>query len=234
MQRLINLMQKETAQRIESVYAKPLAGEELIAELNRVLDLLAEQWELRFDREAEMIAARFARRIDNHTKAALLQQFKTLNEAFKARRVTEVSEAMQNAVVTNVALIKSIPIEFHRRIRAVAITSLSRGRDLHFLQKSIRETYEVSKRRAALIARDQANKVTNELAVQRSLSVGITRGIWQHVPGTYSSRKSHLAMDGKEFDLAQGIYDKDAGRFVKPGELIACNCRYRAIIPGIE
>ena len=234
MQRLINDMQRDALKRINAVYSKPLNGDELNAELNRIIDNMSEQWDRRFDRESRKIAAQFLKRIDNYTASVLLQQFKTINEDYRARRVLEVDQAMQAAIEINVSLIKSIPEQFHKRIRAIATTTLSHNRDLHFMQKLIRHTSGVTKRRAVLIAKDQANKVTNELAIHRSLSVGITRGIWQHVPGKYSSRRSHVKMDGEEFDLAQGLYDADEGRYVKPGELIACNCRYRPIIPGIR
>lgn len=234
MQRLVDAMQKDYLKQIEAVYAKDLNGDEFNAELNRTIAKLSDKWSQRFDHNAERLAWRFMRKVDQRTAAALAVQLKEISADYKARRTMDVSRVMQEAVTKNVSLIKTIPEQFHRRIEAMVTTSMSHQRDLHFLTKSIRESYDVSSRRAALIARDQANKITNEIAIQRSLSAGITRGIWQHIPGKYSSRKTHLAMDGKAFDLTEGMWDADEGKCVKPGELIACNCRYRAIIPGFE
>lgn len=232
LQRLIDAMQKDVLNRITPLYEKGLSEEALDNELKKVIAGLADTWDSRFDREAARISKKFLRQLDQHTASTLHAQFKTINADYKARRTMEVDTILQKAVERNVALIKSIPEQFHRRVQAMAASSLSHNRDLHFLKKSLQGVFEITQKRAELIARDQANKVTNDLAVQRSLAVGITEGIWQHVPGKYSSRKTHLKMDGQKFDLSQGLYDSDAGQFVKPGELIACNCRYRPVIPG--
>lgn len=227
-------MQKDAYTRIVAVYEKNLSDEELLTELNEVINSLEDRWNSRFDREAEKIAKRFIRQIDQRTASTINAQLKTINADYKARRTMKIDQVMQAAIEQNVSLIKSIPEQFHRRVQAMAVTSLSHNRDLHFLKKSLQSSFDISKKRAELIARDQANKVTNNLAVQRSLAVGITHGIWQHVPGKYSSRKTHLKMDGQKFELSQGIYDTDAGQYVKPGELVACNCRYMAVIPGLD
>lgn len=234
LQRVTEEMQRNYLRKITAVYERGLSGDAFNDEMNKVLKRLADKWTQGFDSRAEQIARRFTHRIDRHTAKVLQAQFKKISADYKARQVIGVNQTLLTAVENNVALIKSIPVQLHNRISAVAVTSFSHNRDLQFMTKVINESCGVSKRRAALIARDQANKITNELAVQRSLAVGVTRGIWQHVPGTYSSRKTHLAMDGQEFDLTQGLYDSDVGRFVKPGELIACNCRYMAVIPGID
>jgi uncharacterized protein with gpF-like domain len=88
--------------------------------------------------------------------------------------------------------------------------------------------------RAALIARDQMNKATNNLAAAEAESVGASKGRWLHIPGVYSSRITHEAFDGKEFDLDTGLYDEDVGRYVKPGELPMCNCSFEVLIPGFQ
>ena len=36
---------------------------------------------------------------------------------------------------------------------------------------------------------------------------GATKGRWIHVPGRYSSRITHVHMDGEVFDLNVGLYD---------------------------
>ncbi len=38
-------------------------------------------------------------------------------------------------------------------------------------------------------------------------------------------------MNGKRFRLDEGLYDSAVGRKVLPGELVACNCTFRAVIP---
>ena len=58
-------------------------------------------------------------------------------------------------------------------------------------------------------------------------SLGAKTGIWVHVPGMYSSRKTHKAMDGKRFNLDEGLYDEAVGKKVLPGVLPFCRCVFR-------
>ena len=43
----------------------------------------------------------------------------------------------------------------------------------------------------------------------------------------YSSRQTHKAMDGKRFNLDEGLYDPAVGRKVMTGELPFCRCVFR-------
>jgi len=47
-------------------------------------------------------------------------------------------------------------------------------------------------------------------------------------------RKTHIAMDGKSYRIAEGMYDSAEGKYVLPGELINCRCTSRAVIPAFE
>ena len=46
-----------------------------------------------------------------------------------------------------------------------------------------------------------------------------------------TSRRTHQQMDGKEYIIAEGMYDSAVGYKVKPGELPGCQCVNRLIIP---
>ena len=72
-----------------------------------------------------------------------------------------------------------------------------------------------------------------EMALKREVreELGITEGIWVHVPGRYTSRKTHMAMNGKRFKLSEGLYDSDVGKKVVPGECPFCRCVYRSVLP---
>ena len=45
-------------------------------------------------------------------------------------------------------------------------------------------------------------------------------------------RPSHVRMNGKTYDVKQGMWDSAEGRYVFPGELINCRCTSRSVIPG--
>ena len=103
-----------------------------------------------------------------------------------------------------------------------------------WLQHLIETIDQRTKERTNLLARDQSNKVTQTYAVINAQSVGATKGKWIHVPGKYSSRITHIHMDGKVFDLNAGLYDNDVGKYVKPGELPYCQCQFSVLLPGFD
>ena len=95
------------------------------------------------------------------------------------------------------------------------------------LYQTLLDIEGVTERKAQLIAMDQTNKATQELELAQSRELGIKTGTWVHIPGEKTSRKSHEEMDGKEFDLDEGLFDYEVGKNVKPGELPYCRCTYR-------
>ena len=95
----------------------------------------------------------------------------------------------------------------------------------------LEKRYGVTRRRADLIARDQANKATEAIKRVEGQHLGVKVGIWVHIPGTKTSRATHKAMNGKPFLLSEGMYDSAVGRKVLPGELVACACTYRDFVP---
>ena len=109
--------------------------------------------------------------------------------------------------------------------------SIIQGRDVASLRDELQGRFGVTRNRAKLIARDQSNKAFQAIKRAENQQLGIKEGIWVHVPGTKSSRKTHMRMNGKRFKLNEGLYDSDVKRKVLPGELVACNCVYRAVIP---
>ncbi|ELV4297825.1 phage head morphogenesis protein, partial [Salmonella enterica] len=92
--------------------------------------------------------------------------------------------------------------------------------------------YGITRRRAALIARDQNNKATSVMQSARQRSVGITEGIWRHSRAGKTWRPSHVKANGKRFDLRKGMFLD--GKWVLPGEEINCKCGWEAVISGLE
>lgn len=87
-------------------------------------------------------------------------------------------------------------------------------------------------KRAARVALDQSNKVSQGIQRANCASLGIKEAVWIHVPGEYSSRETHIEMNGKKFDMNKGLFDSDVGRPVLPAELPYCRCICRPVIPA--
>jgi SPP1 gp7 family putative phage head morphogenesis protein len=110
--------------------------------------------------------------------------------------------------------------------------SVARGRDLGGMTKEMEERYGITRRRAALISRDQNNKATAIITRVRQRELGITEAIWLHSSAGKHPRPSHVAMNGKRYLIAEGMEDPDEGRKILPGELVNCRCVSRSVIPG--
>jgi len=113
--------------------------------------------------------------------------------------------------------------------------SVRSGRDLTGLAADIEKTFQTTRGRAVVIARDQNNKATEALSSIRMKSVGITQAVWIHSGRGKQPRPAHVAMHGKPFELGgpeAGLFDSDEGRNVLPAELINCDCTKAPLVPA--
>ena len=93
---------------------------------------------------------------------------------------TPMNNALQATITENVGLIRSIPERYFTEVEGLVMRSVARGRDLSYLTDELQKRYGITRRRAALIARDQNNKATSVMQAARQKSLGITQGIWRH------------------------------------------------------
>lgn len=202
---------------------------------NRRLQQLIDAIKARFGRyiseweaeEMDVIASKFIGKIDKQTKAGLIANLKKAGIVIDFHISALHQPLLEEMVASNVNLIKSIAPKYFDKLTNVVIDSALKGRDMASIFKHIKDLNTVTERRAELIAIDQTNKATQALNVMQTKDIGIKKGIWIHIPGEKSSRKTHIAMNGKIFDLDEGLYDEDVGRNVLPGELPYCRCDFR-------
>ena len=228
---LIDKMQRSVVWWISAAYRK---REKQITQdagparsLAEELQSVMRDWQRDFDKAAEDMARWFAendvRHVRNSTreafKAAGLGELFTVKFRYMSRHERDV---LQSIIIENVNLIKSIPQQYLTEVQGLVQRCVQNGRDLGYLREELQKRYEITKRRAATIARDQTNKATENLSRARMQSLGVTRGIWIHTSAGKTYRETHVKMDGKEFDLSKGMYDSAVGREVFPGELVNC------------
>lgn len=210
------------------------------------------QWLKRWNWLASWLAPRAVGKVNGTTTQSMAEAFKAAGYTVKFDKTRFLTDAAQAAIRDNVELITSIPEQYLARIEQIVLEGVSRGNDLAYMTEEIRHTYEVAamheasqeardalrkaQRRAKWIARDQLDKACQAIQRERDKQLGITEGIWVHLPGQFTSRKTHIAMDGKRFKLDgpdAGLFDSDLGRNVVPGEAILCRCTYRRILPDL-
>lgn len=202
------------------------AFSDLVKELRR----LEREWMKKTNVFATETANWFSKKIQGYTAITLQTEMKKkdfvrlgFDLKFKYHSVKE--RAMFKSIVTqNVNLIKSIASEHLTQVTGVVLRGIESGHDLNRMTEALKKSFGVTERRAAMIARDQTNKSTQNLSRQRLTDYGVTKGKWMHTSAGKTYRDSHVEMDGEIYDLEEGCYDPDYGDFIQPGELVNCHC----------
>ena len=208
---------------------------------------LLRQWERNFRELADTLPRWFVSKIRGYVTRNLAEQTRPLRDAglgfnIKFSYMSQKERQTFAAIVAeNVSLIKSIARESLTQVEGIVLRSIEDGHDLETLTKRLHHQFGVSERRAAMIARDQTNKATNNLSRQRLLSYGVTKGIWMHTSAGKTYRDTHIeeaesgGMNGQEYDIREGCYDPNpnVSRNIQPGELVNCRCVCRPLIPTL-
>jgi SPP1 gp7 family putative phage head morphogenesis protein len=136
-----------------------------------------------------------------------------------------LQKLLDDRIVENVKLIKSIPKEYFTRVR-VAITQGRRKGDLDFsikkdvdkLLKEVGKIGEITENRAKLIARDQVSKTNSALNEFRQQDIGVTHYTWR-TSGDERVREEHKANNGKKF-----AWKSPPSKTGHPGHDVQCRC----------
>lgn len=193
---------------------------------------LATRWQRRFDDLASVLSRRFADRALSNSDVSLSNAMEKAGATVKFTMTPEMNDVYQGVIGEQVGLIKSIASEHLTQVEGLVMRSVQRGRDLGQLSEELQKRYGVTKKRAALIARDQNNKATAVLQSTRQQALGIKEGVWRHSNAGKVPRHSHVKASGKKFLLAKGMLID--GDYIMPGELINCRCTWSPVIPGFD
>lgn len=221
----------------------PETDREVAAAWNRILSTIASVRTLAklVDPEAEkVVVERIGRGVISFNRAKV-RDFIAADprEAWKKRvmmiDVADVvpEELLQGFIAENVDLITSIPETTFDRMERVIRKSLSAGADPKTLAKIIEESFDVSKSRARLIARDQVAKANGQITRKTHEDAGVTRYRWvtardERVRGNPAGlwpEGRHFDLDGKVFSWREPpIVDPKRGRREHPGGDYQCRC----------
>jgi SPP1 gp7 family putative phage head morphogenesis protein len=204
--------------------------------LRMTIGKLKKQWLKRFNdvakNLAEYVAADIRANTDRQMKSMLKKAMVPITVKFDMTPAQK--DIMHATVQANVSLIKSIPEQYLKGVEGAVMRSVQQGRDLGKLTKELRTKFGVTKRKAAEIARDQNNKATSAFQRARQIELGIEEAIWMHSHAGKKPRPTHVAMNGKRYDVKKGMWDSAEKEFILPGTLINCRCTSRSVIPGFS
>lgn len=201
-----------------------------VVSLRTLLRHLGLRWQRRFDRMAKDIAEDFATRAQSDFDFAFRKRLREAGFTVQFRPTERMVSAYRATVAENVSLIKSVPQQFLKDVEGAVWRSALKGGAAYELSTEIRAKYGIAARRAAFIAQDQSAKARTTFEQSRRTELGITHAIWRHSHAGRTPRPSHVAMDGKKFEIAKGMWDSAEQAFIQPGYLPRCRCTSRAVI----
>lgn len=201
-------------------------------EMRRTVRKLARRWQAKFDAMAPELATYFALAATDRTDRQLQEILRRGGWSVRFKMSRAQNDVFQATVAENVGLIKSIASQHLAQVQGDVMRSVASGRDLGALTKTLQESYGVTKRRAATIARDQNNKATATMTRVRQHELGITEAVWMHSSGGKHPRPEHVAANGKRYPIAKGMFLE--GKWTWPGVEINCRCVSKSVIPGFD
>lgn len=199
--------------------------------MTEILDRLTDRWAKRFASFSAMLSKRTVTGILSRVRNARRQELKDFGFNIKISKSRVMDERVQALIQANATDIEGLPLAYSSRVAKLVSNAVASGMDRVTLVSDLNKGLGISLRKAKNIARDQTNKATQALAQVEDEEIGFTEGTWIHVPGRKTSRKTHIKMDGKRFNLKEGLYDSEVKRNVTPGSLWLCACTYRPVIP---
>lgn len=205
-------------------------------DLERELTDLGAQWQERFYSAAPKMARWFAKSTERRSGDAMRKILKDAGVSVKFQMTPVMRDVFEATVAENVGLIKSIPQKYHTEVEGLVMRSVTAGRDLGYLTDELQARYGITRRRAALIARDQNDKATASMTRVRQQELGIEEAVWLHSHGGKEPRRTHLANSGNRYKVSEGWHDPDpkVNRRIWPGELVNCRCVSKSIVKGFS
>ena len=192
---------------------------------------LVERWQGKFDEMAPTVAESFLKNSFQGTDNAMRQALRDAGWSIEFTLTPAMRDAFEASLAENVGLIKSIPAQYLQEVQGIVMRNYASGRNVRAMAEEIRARYKVASNRAWLIARDQANKANSVVQRARQTELGITQAIWLHSHAGKTPRPTHVAMNGKRYDVAKGMYDSAVKKWIFPGELVGCRCVGRSVLP---
>lgn len=205
---------------------------EQLKQLKLILSRLGVRWEKTFQAAANDLARKFAASALRGHDTAFGDSLRRAGFSVKLQTTPAIDEALRAIYQQNVELIHSIPAEHLAAVQELIQDSVESGRSLKEVTHLLRDRYDITLRRAALIARDQNNKATATIHKTRQKEVGITHAQWIHTSASVHPREEHEGWDGQPYPIDTGMYSEEDGEFVWPGTPINCGCTCLSIVPG--
>nr|WP_315116506.1 phage minor head protein [uncultured Neisseria sp.] len=127
----------------------------------------------------------------------------------------------------NIKLIKSIPSQYLDQLHGKIVAAVRAGKPSKVIAEVVRETFDLPRNRAKLIARDQIGKLNGQLTMARQKNIGVENYVWR-TSLDERVREEHKHREGEKFSWDEPPKDGH------PGNPINCRCSAEAVFPDLE
>lgn len=232
LQSLVDEMQRAYAREMRAVFNElgPVTQDASLASQARIrLNALSERFYRLFSRRAPSIVDRMMGQVDKYSTSSLNMSLKELSGGLTLKTTVmpaSLQEAVTAATAENVALIKSIPEQYHTQIQGAVMRSVQPGGNgLADVTEALKKYDGITESRVKIIAQDQVRKATSAMNTERAKALGVRKFEWRHSGGGADPRKEHQRMNGEIFSYDDPpVIDSRTGERGFPGQLINCRC----------
>lgn len=138
-------------------------------------------------------------------------------------RLSDVQDILTESIERNTTLIRDLNGRTKSRVEAILYDAQVNRRTKREVVAALSEAMGITKRRARLIASDQAHKLNIALTAFRNEQLGIKSYIWDTRKDD-RVRPGHRVREGKLFQWAHPPWDGH------PGFAVACRCAARSVV----
>lgn len=187
------------------------------------------------DKRLEKIARQYTGRVNRRNASEFYSRVsKRIGISQQELEATEGLTSQINAFQLETAQwIKKMRDDTMAQWTSNTLRDMAEGKTLPEILSQFDGMIEKRNRHAEMVARTQISTFNSLVSKTRARNLGIEKAVWV-TSKDERVRSSHAARDGKEFDLADGLFSSTDGKTLLPGVDYQCRCDYRMIIPGME
>lgn len=197
-------------------------------EVNALIDQMAEQF-LRDNsvEKLKQVSLQYAKRTSDYQREEL---HKVTREALGVDVVLSepwLDPVLRAHAAENVALIRSVPEQYFTEVEKLVLRGVREGVRPETIAADIEDRFGVAESRAALIAKDQTNKLFGDLNKERQHDLGVEKFVWR-TSNDERVRESHAELEGEVFSWDDPPTVE--GEVAIPGSAILCRCTAEPVL----
>lgn len=226
---ILNKAQKELELSVYPLidsYTKKFFTDTTQKEIFDQINAISKSISIPLENYATKIAGLFTNNVNKENKKKLYDNFKksfgvNLQGLLKDE---SIEKPINDAIIENVDLIKTIPKEYLERVKDALKQGLTEGKTAADIRKFLRhDAFDISERRVRFIARDQTSKLNGDLTRVRALEVGGEEYVWMGRNDNLE-RETHKENNNKKFKW------NAPPKTGHPGADFGCRCWAKLII----